>query len=368
MPEATIFVSISAADGNIGDVVIRRECLAMLSVLYPGARLCVYVGHMSDDYIASVVASIPKVQTFTESITFVRAMTASVVTSRRTTFVVAPGPAFLGRSLGRRVKHLLLSAFAALISVRGCTVLVLGRSVVGGSRFDLRVEKALCRSATRYTTRDVRTQRRLGHQARLVPDLAFRRAEAVSADTAPDTLVVSVRGDRELPGWFSAAIQSIATEAALRIVVVTQVKSDESANAQLARQLGADHIGWNPGVTHREQENLLVTTYARGAVCVTDRLHVAILAAREGVLPVVYQSSGDTKLTDALAWVIPTIPLTPSGACLPADRLAEARTAHAHAVEAAARLIDEPIIPSHPYSAITEAHDLREESVGRAAR
>ncbi|ROZ85958.1 polysaccharide pyruvyl transferase family protein [Gordonia sp. OPL2] len=368
MPEATIFVSISAADGNIGDVVIRRECLAMLSARYPDARLCVYVGHMSEDYIASVLTDTPDAQTIADPIHFVRTLAASVVSSHRTVFVVAPGPAFLGQSIGRRLKHLLLAAFAGVINVRGGTVLVLGRAVVGGSRFDLGVERALCRAATRYTTRDVRTERRLGRRARLVPDLAFRRAKVTHGGTGSGTLIVSVRGDRELPAWFASAIQSVASQANLQIVVATQVKSDAAANARLARRLGADHIEWKRGVSHREQETALVAAYAHGAVCVTDRLHVAILAAREGAIPVVYQSSGDTKLTDALAWVIPTRPLTPSGAGISADRLSEAHQAHASAVNTAARLIDESIAIPEPHVAAEAERDRREEGVERAAR
>jgi polysaccharide pyruvyl transferase WcaK-like protein len=361
----TIFVSVSAADGNIGDVVIRRECLALLSARYPGARLCVYVGRMSEDYIESVVTGAPDARTYAQAISFVRALMISVVTSRRTVFVVAPGPAFLGHSLRRRIKHVLLAAFAGMIKARGCTVLVLGRSIVGGSRFDVSVEKGLCRAATRYTTRDVRTQRRLGRQVQLAPDLAFRQG-ALSSGITPDALIVSVRGDRELPDWFTSSIRSIAAQADLRIVIATQVKSDQSANAQLAEQLRAAHVEWKRGVSHREQEDVLVATYAYGAVCVTDRLHVAILAAREGAIPVVYQSSGDTKLTDALEWVIPTRLFT-ADVGAPTDRLSEARQANANAVNAAARSIEESFTSTLSGVAM-DTLDRPEQSVGRNAR
>ncbi|WP_164473847.1 polysaccharide pyruvyl transferase family protein [Gordonia insulae] len=334
-------MSISAADGNIGDVFIRRECLAMLRERYPSSQMRVYAGSMSDDYVASVVGCTSDVETFTRSGEFARKLLGSVVTTRGSVLVVAPGPAFLGRSVGRRIKHLMLGVFASLTRVRGCTVLVLGRSVIGGNRWDVWVENILRRAASQYGTRDLRTMTRLAGSVALVPDMAFRGSELSPSRGGGDTLVVSVRGDRPLPEWFVPAVEAIASKHVLRIVCVTQVKSDDRANAALASRLGATHIAWAPGVTHRDQEAAVSDVYSRSAVCVTDRLHVGILAARAGAVPVVYSSAGDTKLADSLSWVVPSASLAVSGRTKLEGFVSEAgRLGQSEAVNAAARLID----------------------------
>lgn len=295
--KSRLFVSVSAAPGNVGDIFIRRQALVLSA--NSSAVLAVYTGKMPRDYIDSL--NIPKNAWVTGSaIRYVLQICVALILSKRSMFVVSPGPAFLGKSVPSRIKHLLLCALFAAVRIRGWTSLVLGRSIVGGNRLDLSVERLIAKFSSLYAARDVATVRRVGNHAEMVPDLAFTETRSPVERPRRRLLAVSVRHDRDLPEWFFDKVESLARSQGLEIAVVTQVREDDERNACVAQRLVAKHIPWAPEVSAAEQERRLFEVYDDSAVCVSDRLHVIALALLSGAAPVIYRSSGDSKIVDAL--------------------------------------------------------------------
>lgn len=298
-----IYLSVSAAPGNIGDIFIRRNALRCL-VRDDQSDLHVFVGEMPADYVASV--GIPDgAAVYRKSVRFVVSMLLALVLRGSCCLVVAPGPAFLGRSLRSRLKHLSLCVFSLAVRLRGWSVLVLGRSAIGGKGFDIFVERLLCRISSIYVTRDIRTLNVVGSNARFYPDLAFLSLRDQFPQRDRGDLVVSVRGDRVLPEQFSASVESLAESFGLSVKVVTQVRDDNVRNELLASKLGADHLAWPSEVSAGEQERRLLDAYSNASLCISDRLHVVALCVVNGAYPVVYTSDHDTKLVDALSSLFP---------------------------------------------------------------
>lgn len=305
-----IFISVSAAAGNIGDVFIRRQAISLCG--QASAELSIYTGGMPADYIASL--NIPTTARVTDSsLRFLSQLLAALLLSTRSTFVISPGPAFLGRTALSRVKHALLCVIFGVAKMRGWTTLVLGRSIVGGSRVDQKIERLICRLSSLYIARDASTVHRIGGPAELLPDLAFNQSPRVAGGGRRNRLVVSVRYDRAIPEWFYDEVSSLSQSKDLEITVVTQVREDNDLNACIAERLVAKHVSWPPGVTAAQQERRLFATYDEAAICVSDRLHVIALSMLSGAAPLVYKSREDSKIIDALGPFFTLPELTEAG-------------------------------------------------------
>ncbi len=69
------------------------------------------------------------------------------------------------------------------------------------------------------------------------------------------------------------------------MTVASQVDEDEARSAELAARLGCELIPWgDDGDLSRERSRRL--TYAESTIVVSDRLHVLLLAAQAGAVPV----------------------------------------------------------------------------------
>ena len=69
------------------------------------------------------------------------------------------------------------------------------------------------------------------------------------------------------------------------MTVTSQVDEDEARSAELAKRLGCELIPWgDDGDLSRERSRRL--TYAESTAVVSDRLHVLLLAAQAGAVPV----------------------------------------------------------------------------------
>ncbi|OZG29161.1 hypothetical protein BH683_010870 [Williamsia sp. 1138] len=173
------------------------------------------------------------------------------------------------------------------------------------------VERALAGISNIYIARDSRTSQLIGDKSRLFPDYAFRgqplQSRAANVPSAVRSLlVVSLRHDR-LSIEDAPTIDAIGRYAlvhGLELKFVAQVREDSDQNARLAAWHGASFDAWDFGVSHSLIEERLAETYTRATAVVSDRLHVLILAARLGAIPIIFHRPSVTKLPDALDYVL----------------------------------------------------------------
>jgi hypothetical protein len=137
---------------------------------------------------------------------------------------------------------------------------------------------------------------------RVAPDIGFAAGVQIRGEeNARDELIVSLRGARPLPdgAWLDAVRATAATEG-LRVRTVVQVREDESRARELAELLGGAFEPW--GDTDAVvQEERLRERYAGARLVVSDRMHVLVLAALEGAVPVELVPRPTGKIAAAFA-------------------------------------------------------------------
>lgn len=327
-----IFTNVTGQDDNIGDIVLRRR---MLEALRPVGRLHLLVGGAEETYLDPLV-HLTDVLYRTEN-EWRRAMHLSAKRSS-TIFALKPG------ELSRARKRLAKDLFASLIPFptggsKGPIRLALGMA----SRTSLTPLQALpwrlyLRAFSLVAWRDVRTHRQVGI-GEVMPDWAFGEGSDEPATAqARDTLVVSLRVDRPLPApeWF-AAIRTIAARRGLSVVAVCQVARDLGRTQQLAEALGGTVGPWYAD-DYARTERELRALYAHAALAVSDRLHVLVVAATEGCVPLCLLDRQEQKIErhfDAVGYPGSTQVMTP-GATDTADKL-EAQLARGPEIAEACR-------------------------------
>jgi polysaccharide pyruvyl transferase WcaK-like protein len=187
------------------------------------------------------------------------------------------------------------------VRLAGSKVLVLGRSVRESSRINIRAERLIARAANIYVVRDHASCDIVGSRARFAPDFAFSRAVLHSSTLERRPFVgISLRHDRPVDiDALKTLVWEIDAEGH-QAVLVTQVREDSSRHEMLAGELGLDHISWPVGRSHREHENVLNDCYATLTAVVSDRLHVLILGARQGAIPIIVDCENEQKLHASL--------------------------------------------------------------------
>ncbi|RZI85838.1 MAG: polysaccharide pyruvyl transferase family protein [Rubrivivax sp.] len=288
---ADIFVPGIGQFENIGDIILRRQLLRWLR---PLGRLHVYVGHSIPGYDQALELS-GNDHVYHSFGSWYRAGLSAALGGTGAYFFK---PGEIQMSLPGLKEHVSMVPLLALLRLRGRPVMRVGsgsRNFAPLPRLAMWPSLAL---AQRTWWRDPQTAAYLGHGG-VMPDLAFGEGDdVVRVGAAPerDTLVVSMRGDREPvhQRWIDG-VRRVADERGLRIVAVTQVLRDEATSQALARALGGTCIGWTGG-DHHGKEQELRDLYRRTRLAVSDRLHVLIAAFTNGAVPVALQCHGSDKI------------------------------------------------------------------------
>ena len=63
----------------------------------------------------------------------------------------------------------------------------------------------------------------------------------------------------------------------------------------------ADHLRWDEGRSHREQEALVRGCYERSLAVVSDRIHALIIGLTEGAVPIGFTTGPAEKVSRTLA-------------------------------------------------------------------
>ncbi|QEV99026.1 polysaccharide pyruvyl transferase family protein [Microbacterium caowuchunii] len=292
------FVSLTGPPSNIGDALIRRAQLEWARGT--SDELVVYVGDAPDAWLAQVGA--PEDATVLRSKQSVRRWLWMLATSpRRPVLVFEAGEVPLDR--GNTLRELVFLAETLMVRLKRGVVVRPPRGIRAPTNPAVWLHARAAQLSQFALWRDAASARTVGGN-RIVPDIGF------AAGVRPgnpwedrDELIVSLRGTRPHPGtvWIDA-IRTTAEAEGLRIRTVVQVREDEERARKLAEQLGGVFEAW--GDTDAVvQEEQLRERYAGARLVISDRMHVLILAALSGAVPVELVPHPTRKIAEAFATV-----------------------------------------------------------------
>ncbi|MCU1637207.1 MAG: hypothetical protein JWQ68_2446 [Cryobacterium sp.] len=288
-----IFVPARGQYDNIGDIVLRRQ---LLTWLRDNGQLHVYVGKSPEGYDAGLQLRPGDIRYRSFVPWYLAAIGGAVRGSA--SYVFKPGEIQL--TVRGMKEHLAMLPVLALVRARRGAVVRVG---VGARNFS-RLPRMLMGPSVALSSvsfwRDTATADYLGC-GEIMPDLAFGETVSPSGSTPEpdrprDVLIVSMRSDRPYPSaaWREAVRQS-AERRGLQIWAVTQVLRDDDRSARLAEDLGGRSLRWD-GTAHDRQEARLRSLYRRAALAVSDRLHILVVAATEGAVPVALTVDSSDKI------------------------------------------------------------------------
>jgi hypothetical protein len=282
-----VFAKVTGQEDNIGDIVLRRQFLRLAGSL---GELNLLSGEHSASFVQGL--GCPGAIFFSNASAWEAAMAREAAKGPIIVFD-KPGElqatwSFVRSQLKARLKRFRLARSGGIAMLLGV-----------GMRHSLPLPKRL---ATRMALggykligwRDVRSAQEL-RIGRVVPDWAF--AEEVEACAGPrDALVLSMRGDRPAPSdrWV-ATIKAFALRNRLSIVVVTQVGRDQERSIELAKRFEVAPPVWITG-DYGRQEVYLRSIYRSSKVVVSDRMHILIVAAIEGAVPICLTEGKEEKI------------------------------------------------------------------------
>lgn len=292
-----VFVILTGVSGNLGDAVIRRRVLEWSRGLGP---IHAYLGRTTAGWAEQLqLHSDERAYTASRRREWLKRL---VFGRGGRVLVFDPGEVPLGRA--HLKSEMMFLGVVLAVRLRGGVVFRPPRAI---GEYD-RTVGWFYRMSSRLTQvilwRDAESLERVG-VGKLSPDTAFGEPSTSDAAITRDLLLVSMRGKRSMPPtqWFSA-VAAYASEAGLRIVTVSQVDEDEDRNRELANALGenATFEPWGDR-SDFEQEKLVRDYYTRCAIVISDRLHVLILSAQAGAIPVELAESPKAKVRTHFATI-----------------------------------------------------------------
>lgn len=332
------FVSLTGPAGNIGDALIRRETLQWAEGT--SDELIAYIGEAPDVWLRQL--GIPDDATVLRSKTSVpRWLWLLATAPRHPVLVFEAGEIPLDR--GNGLRELVFLAETIIVRLKRGVVVRPPRGIRAPSWPALAIHRLAARLSQVALWRDGATIER-ARCGTLAPDIGFSAGTRAGLAWSDRTeLLVSLRGARPLPdaAWIHA-VREAADATGLAIRTVVQVREDEDRARELARLLGGTFDPWGDtdSVTH---EDRLCDRYDAAQLVISDRMHVLVLAALSGAVPVELVPSPTAKIAEAFAAIdlqgISVDSTTADAACMtaaltPTPQRAAEITEHVHAAAA----------------------------------
>lgn len=288
------FVSLTGPAGNIGDALIRRAGLDWVKDA-PG-ELVVYVGDAPDVWLRQV--GVPSGTRVLRSKRSVAKWLWLIATApARPVLVFESGEIPLDR--GNVMRELVFLAETLLVRVKRGTVIRPPRGIRAATQPAARIHALAARCSQFALWRDADSAALVGG-TRVVPDIGF------AAGIRPGhpqherrELIISLRGARPFPTdtWIDA-VRTLARGEDLRIRTVVQVREDEERSRELADALGGTFEPWGD-VDPVAHEAHLRDRYDAARLVISDRMHVLVLAALSGAIPLELVAAPTRKITAA---------------------------------------------------------------------
>lgn len=297
MPRATrTFVSLTGPAGNIGDALIRRETLRW--AIGTSDELVAYTGDTPDVWLRQL--GLPDEAVVLRSKKSVpRWLWLLMIAPRHPVLVFEAGEIPLDR--GNGLREIVFLAETVIVRLKGGVVIRPPRGIRAPSQAALSIHRLAARLSQVALWRDATTAA-TARTGTLAPDIGFSAGTRAGLRWSERTeLLVSLRGARPLPDakWIGAVRES-AERAGLTIRTVVQVREDEERARELAQLLGGEFEPWadtDPLI----QEERLRERYGAAQLVVSDRMHVLVLAALSGAVPVELVPRPTAKITGAFA-------------------------------------------------------------------
>lgn len=297
----TAFLSIAAAEMNLGDIFIRRAITRLIAE--SGHEAVIYTGSMGRSYVEAF--ELPGSWVVTDSPRRFLPLLLRACLRRRALVVMAPAPASLDVSPVGLVKKLGVAGLLTLARLSGNRVAVMGRALRGRGRIALAAERAIARASSVCLVRDPITADLIGEAAQFRPDIGFastavRTATQPAEDPDRATIALSFRFDHRPD---TEAVRKFVAQAQTQgfdCVLVTQVRQDRDLHEVLAEECGIPHVDWPAQRGHLEQESAVIEAYSRSRAVVSNRLHALVIGGRCGAVPVIADRAADTKLHPTL--------------------------------------------------------------------
>lgn len=274
---------------NIGDSVLRRAYVEALSTI--SDDISVWAGPPTTGYVEGLGLNRQAVA----QPNFFAWYFNALIDSLRGGAILALNAGQYGLAPRYLVQALLFIPLCVLIRLRKGNIVWLGAAVPAPVKGRTWTIQTLDKLATAVCWRDSTTQTFMPSKARM-PDWAFALGPTHPEERPRNLLVVSLRGDRPAPSreWLDS-VRTAAQRLDLDVATVTQVDEDHQRNATIAQYLGGHHYGWQSD-SHPAQEAIVRSVYSRTAVALSDRLHVLIMAATEGAVPLAWLSLTTDKI------------------------------------------------------------------------
>lgn len=292
------FVSLTGPAGNIGDALIRRETLEWARdtstdlVAYTGAAPDVWLHQLGMPGGTVVLRSKRSVA---------RWLWLLATAPRHPVLVFEAGEIPLDR--GNELRELVFLAETLIARLKGGVVIRPPRGIRAPSWPSLAIHRLAARASQVTLWRDAATLN-IARCGRLAPDIGFAAGiRAGQPWQQRSELLVSLRGSRPMPdvAWIQS-VREFAAGANLSIRTVVQVREDEDRAGQLAKALGGTYEPWGD-TDPVAQENRLRDRYDAARMVISDRMHVLVLAALSGAVPVELVPRPTPKITEAFATI-----------------------------------------------------------------
>lgn len=289
-------MSLTGPAGNIGDALIRRETLSWARGT--SDELVAYVGEAPDVWLHQLGVPTGTIVLRTKR-SVPRWLWLLATAPGRPVLVLEAGEVPLDR--GNGLRELVFLAETVIVRLKRGVVVRPPRGIRAPSNPALWLHALAARLSQVALWRDEKSAALAGSK-QVVPDIGFAAGVRPGSPwAARDELIVSLRGARTMPSpaWIDA-VRSFAGAQGLRIRTVVQVREDEERSRELADALGGEFDAWGDtdAVT---QERVLRDRYDNARVVISDRMHVLVLAALSGAVPIELVPSPTGKITAAFA-------------------------------------------------------------------
>jgi len=291
--EPVTFMWLTGNIRNVGDSALRR---VYLNAVLGAGSVRAWVGDPTSGYARGLQLPVGGP---TGSLSRWIVEFAMSTLRRRTHFAFNAGEFVVTREYF--VGLVFLLPWVMLCKLRNGKVIWMGAAVADTKPFFMWPFRLLARMADDLRWRDSHSQ--LGHeQPARMPDWAFG-VDAPHPAMNRTAMTISLRGDRPFPAdeWLSSVMDA-CSHLGLSPVVVVQVEDDQVMAELLATRLGAELVGWAAS-DHYEQEQVVRGAYQRSAVTLSDRLHVLIIAATEGSVPLAWVDRAAEKVRRHFNWL-----------------------------------------------------------------
>ena len=229
------FIDVSAQYDNLGDVLIRRSMLAILSNV---EELHIYARSAPQDYLDALYIP-PGAIVHSSRRTWLNNL---LTTSGRIALVFGPGEV---RLTGQRApQELLWLIITACVRFRGGVALRVGKSVRNVVPLTRFIHAVSVRTCTDVYWRDDVSRQVIGC-GHVIPDVGFARYPSLETAQRHSRrfLTITMRSDRLPPSdEYVQAVREFAQKYSLTVQIVSQVERDDRRSAELASRLNCDFI------------------------------------------------------------------------------------------------------------------------------